>query len=104
MIASPGRKSPIVRISVSPRGTAWRFALEGVSEVDGAMPINPSGGLKSFGHPVGATGVRMISEITDQLAGEALGLQVKGARRGLAQNIGGPGSVAAVALLTAGAG
>lgn len=89
-------------LGLAPRGEGWRWALEGISAVDGAMPINPSGGLKSFGHPIGATGVRMVCELTDQLAGEARGVQVQGARRGVAQNVGGPGSVAAVALLTVG--
>jgi acetyl-CoA C-acetyltransferase len=53
------------------RGTAWKAVLDGVFDLDGEMPINPDGGLKSFGHPVGASGLRMIYEAWLQLRGEA---------------------------------
>ncbi len=65
----------------------------------GALPVNPSGGLKSFGHPVGATGVRMITEVTVQLRNQAGDRQVKDAELGLAHNLGGPGAVACVSIL-----
>jgi acetyl-CoA acetyltransferase len=58
-----------------------------------------SGGLKSCGHPIGSSGVRMIANIHDQLLGRAGRMQVKGARVGLAHNLGGPGAVSAVAVL-----
>ncbi len=53
------------------RGTAWQEVLDGTFKLDGALPINPDGGLKSFGHPVGASGLRMIFECWLQLRGEA---------------------------------
>ncbi|HLK13136.1 MAG TPA: acetyl-CoA acetyltransferase [Candidatus Binatia bacterium] len=83
-----------------PRGEGARFVEEGRASLGGEKPVNPSGGLKSFGHPVGATGVRMIAEVTTQLRGVAGERQVKGARIGLAHNLGGPGAVSCVSLLT----
>ena len=56
------------------------------------MPVNTSGGLKSFGHPIGASGVRMIYEVVTQLRGEAGARQVKDAKLGLVHNLGGPGA------------
>lgn len=82
-------------------GEAPRLAAEGATALGGLLPVNPSGGLKSCGHPIGATGVRMIYEITQQLRGEAGARQVAGARTGLVHNLGGPGSVACVAVFGA---
>jgi len=62
--------------------------------------VNVSGGLKSFGHPIGATGMRMIYELTQQLQGRAGERQVANARLGLAHNLGGPGAVACVSILS----
>jgi len=53
------------------RGTAWKHVLDGRFDLDGELPVNPDGGLKSFGHPVGASGLRMIFEPWLQLRGEA---------------------------------
>jgi acetyl-CoA C-acetyltransferase len=53
------------------RGTAWKEVLDGRFDLDGELPVNPDGGLKSFGHPVGATGLRMHYEAWLQLRGEA---------------------------------
>ena len=53
------------------RGTAWKEVLAGTFDRDGDLPINPDGGLKSFGHPVGASGLRMMFEAWLQLRGEA---------------------------------
>ncbi|MCJ7681839.1 MAG: thiolase domain-containing protein [Candidatus Aminicenantes bacterium] len=64
----------------------------GKSSIDGEFPINPSGGLKSKGHPVGATGIAQVVEIVKQLRGEAEGRQVKNARIAMAQNMGGSGA------------
>lgn len=61
--------------------------------------VNSSGGLKGCGHPVGATGVKQVVELVDQLLGRAQGRQVKGARVGLAQNVGGSGATAVVHIL-----
>ncbi|HEY8639031.1 MAG TPA: acetyl-CoA acetyltransferase [Solirubrobacterales bacterium] len=81
------------------RGDAARFVRDGHTQVGGTIPVNPSGGLKCFGHPIGATGCRMIYEVTRQVQGRAHGLQVEGARTGLAHNLGGPGAVASVTIL-----
>ena len=53
------------------RGTAWKEVLAGTFDLDGELPVNPDGGLKSFGHPVGASGLRMMFECWLQLRGEA---------------------------------
>ena len=58
-------------LGFSERGEAWRDELDGVYDLDGALPVNPDGGLKSFGHPVGASGLRMMFEAWLQLRGEA---------------------------------
>jgi len=81
------------------RGEGGRFVEEGRSALSGDKPINPSGGLKSFGHPVGATGARMIYELTLQLRHQAGERQVKGAEIGLAHNLGGPAAVSCVSIL-----
>jgi acetyl-CoA C-acetyltransferase len=82
-----------------PQGQGGQFIRDGRSSLQGDLPVNPSGGLKSFGHPVGATGVRMIYELTTQLRGKAGARQVKDAELGLAHNLGGPGAVACVVIL-----
>lgn len=61
--------------------------------------VNPSGGLKGCGHPVGATGIKQIVELVEQLRGNAGQRQVKGAKIGLAQNVGGSGATAVVHIL-----
>lgn len=83
------------------KGEAPRLVAGGITALGGILPVNPSGGLKSCGHPIGATGVRMIHEITQQLRGTAGAHQVQGARVGLVHNLGGPGSVACVAIFGA---
>ncbi|HKQ70648.1 MAG TPA: thiolase domain-containing protein [Polyangiaceae bacterium] len=65
----------------------------------GRIPVNTSGGLKAKGHPVGATGIAQVAEIMAQLRGEAGARQIKGARVGLAQNMGGSGGSATVHIL-----
>ncbi len=77
------------------RGTAWKEVLAGAFELGGDLPVNPDGGLKSFGHPVGASGLRMVFECWLQLRGEAGERQVD-TSRGLAltHNLGGyPGEM-----------
>ncbi|WP_433063527.1 acetyl-CoA acetyltransferase [Dactylosporangium sp. CS-033363] len=88
-------------LGFSERGKAWRDILDGRYDLGGALPVNTDGGLKSFGHPIGATGLRMMFECFTQLRGEAGERQVPGARLAVAQNLGGqPGScVAFVAVL-----
>jgi len=72
-----------------------------ITTLDGSLPVNTSGGLKSKGHPVGATGVAQIVEITQQLRGEADKRQVKDAKIGLSHNIGGSGATCTVHILEA---
>lgn len=77
----------------SERGEAFRDVLAGVFDLDGELPINPDGGLKSFGHPVGASGLRMLYECWLQFRGEAGERQIKDPRLGLTHNLGGrPGT------------
>lgn len=80
-------------------GEGAGFVRSGAADVDGTVAVNPSGGLKAFGHPIGATGVRMVQEITRQLQGRAEGRQVPGAATGMAQNLGGLGGVCLIAIL-----
>ncbi len=79
------------------RGTAWKEVLAGAFDLDGDLPVNPDGGLKSFGHPVGASGLRMLFEAWLQLRGEAPeDRRIPTADRGLAltHNLGGyPGEL-----------
>lgn len=80
-------------------GEAADFVGAGETRVEGSIPINPSGGLKSFGHPIGATGCRMIYEVVKQLQERADGRQVEDPSLGLAHNLGGPGAIGAVSIL-----
>jgi len=73
----------------SPRGQAWRDVLDGRFDGDGPQPINPDGGLKSFGHPIGASGLRMMYEMWLQLRGEAGARQIKDPKLGMTHNLGG---------------
>jgi acetyl-CoA C-acetyltransferase len=77
---------------------AYKLVEAEVTSVGGALPVNPSGGLKAKGHPPGATGVAQCVELFAQLRGEAAN-QVDGARVALAHNIGGPTAVSAVTIL-----
>ncbi len=70
-------------------GEGGRMAEEGVTELGGKFPVNPSGGLLCKGHPVGATGVAQVAELCWQLRGEAGARQVQGAKVGLAHCSGG---------------
>jgi acetyl-CoA C-acetyltransferase len=71
----------------------------GRTRLDGEIPVNTSGGLKAKGHPVGATGIAQIHELVEQLRGDQGKRQIKNARRGLAQNMGGTGGSALVHIL-----
>jgi acetyl-CoA C-acetyltransferase len=81
------------------RGQAAAELKKGTFNWDGETAINPSGGLKSFGHPIGSTGCRMLQEITKQLQGRAEGRQVPDPKTGLCHNLGGPFSVCSVTVL-----
>lgn len=78
------------------KGKGGQAVEAGLTKLDGRFPVNPSGGLKAKGHPVGATGVAQAIEIVKQLRGEAGARQVKGARLGLTQNMGGTGGSSVV--------
>ena len=80
-------------------GEGARAILEGWTEKDGRLPVNPSGGLKSKGHPIGATGVSMHVVASMQLRGEAGGMQVEGARLAGAFNMGGAAVANYVSIL-----
>jgi acetyl-CoA C-acetyltransferase len=81
------------------RGKGGEAAMSGATAMGGKIPVNTSGGLKSKGHPVGATGVAQIVELAAQLRGEAGPRQVKNAKFGLAQNMGGSGGSSVVHIL-----
>ncbi|MBI4244760.1 MAG: hypothetical protein HY606_11775 [Planctomycetes bacterium] len=82
------------------KGDEARMLRDGLTQRGGKLPVNISGGLLSCGHPVGATGVRQIYEITRHLQGKAGERQVSGAHTGLAQVFGGPGSVSSVTIIS----
>jgi acetyl-CoA C-acetyltransferase len=81
-------------------GEAKDMIRGNATTVDGEIPVNVSGGLLSCGHPVGATGIRMVVELAEHLRNRAGARQVKGAKIGVTQNIGGPGAVASVTVLS----
>jgi acetyl-CoA C-acetyltransferase len=77
----------------SERGQAWKDVLDGAFDLDGRLSVNPDGGLKSFGHPVGASGLRMLFENWQQFRGEAGERQLQDPKLGLTHNLGGrPGT------------
>jgi len=82
-------------------GQGGPATMKGLTALDGDFPINPSGGLKSKGHPVGATGVAQVVEVVNQLRGEAGQRQIKNARTGLTQNMGGSGASSIIHILEA---
>jgi acetyl-CoA C-acetyltransferase len=86
-------------MGLTPRGQGARAALEGWTEKDGRLPVNPSGGLKSKGHPIGATGVSMHALCSMQLMGEAGDMQVKDARLAGIFNMGGTAVANYVSIL-----
>ncbi len=84
-------------LGFAPRGEGWRLATDGTTARDGELPVNPSGGLKSRGHPLGATGVAQAVELYWQLLGGAGKRQVS-CERGLATNVGGFGNCVITSL------
>ena len=73
----------------SERGKVLRDIEDGFFDLDGKLPVQPDGGLKCFGHPIGASGIRMIYEMYKQLQGKAGPRQIKDPRLGLTHNLGG---------------
>ncbi len=78
------------------RGKAAQAVEQGRTRLDGDIPINPSGGLKSKGHPIGATGIGQVVEVFEQLTENAGERQVKGAKIGMTHNVGATGGSSAV--------
>jgi acetyl-CoA C-acetyltransferase len=86
-------------MGLAPEGQGARVIAEGMSARDGALPINPSGGLKAKGHPIGATGVSMHAITAMQLTGTAGDMQIKDARLGGVFNMGGTAVANYVSIL-----
>lgn len=76
-------------LQLSKRGEGWKDALNGKFDIDGEIPVNIDGGLKSFGHPIGASGIRMLYEFWLQFKGEAGQRQLDNPKLAAAQNLGG---------------
>jgi acetyl-CoA C-acetyltransferase len=83
------------------KGEGGKAVDEGLTELNGEKPINTSGGLKSKGHPVGATGIAQVHEVILQLRGKADKRQIEKAEIGLAHNVGGSGGTAVVHIMEA---
>ncbi|MEA3458645.1 MAG: thiolase domain-containing protein [Candidatus Thermoplasmatota archaeon] len=83
------------------KGQGGKAVENKITTLDGSLPVNTSGGLKSKGHPVGATGVAQIVEIALQLRGDAEKRQVNDAKIGLAHNVGGSGATCTVHIMEA---
>ncbi|ALE91283.1 acetyl-CoA acetyltransferase [Arthrobacter alpinus] len=90
----------IDHLGITEPGKAWQAIEDGRMEMSGSIPINPSGGLLSGGHPVGATGVRMLNDARRQVIGAAGEIQVEGAKNVATLNFG--GSVSTVASFVVG--
>ena len=87
-------------LSISKKGRGVLDVVDGKMTLgNGGIVINPSGGLKACGHPVGATGIKQVIEIATQLENKAGKRQVKNASIGLTHNVGGSGAIAAVHIL-----
>lgn len=89
-------------LGLTPPGESWRAIESGLIDFDGGLPVNPSGGLIGLGHPVGATGVRMLHDAARQVSGAAGECQVPGARTALTLNIGGSCTTVALFAVTGG--
>ena len=86
---TPSEYAAIDHFGITPPGKSWQAVEDGTLERDGATPVNPSGGLIGGGHPVGASGVRMVLDAAKQVSGRAGPMQVEAARRFATLNIGG---------------
>jgi acetyl-CoA acetyltransferase len=87
--SAPGEIMAYDYLGLCPKGEGGRLVQSGATKLGGRQPVNTSGGLLRKGHPVGATGVAQIVELTEQLQGRSGARQVAGARLGLAHNGGG---------------
>jgi acetyl-CoA C-acetyltransferase len=86
---TPSEYLAIDHFGITEPGESWKAVESGDLEKTGAMPVNASGGLIGLGHPVGATGVRMVLDATKQVTGTAGEMQVEGAKTYGTLNIGG---------------
>jgi acetyl-CoA C-acetyltransferase len=86
-------------MGLTPRGQGASAVLDGTTAKEGRLPVNPSGGLKAKGHPIGATGVSMHALTAMQLTGEAGGMQIEGAKLGGIFNMGGAAVANYVSIL-----
>jgi len=89
-------------LQFSPRGRVKEDIDAGTFELDGELPVQPDGGLKCFGHPIGASGLRMMYEMYKQLQGKAGPRQIKNPKLGLTQNMGGRPPAPVVSCLIVG--
>lgn len=89
-------------LQFSPRGKVSEDIRAGTFELGGELPVNTDGGLKCFGHPIGATGLRMLYEVYKQLQEKAGPRQVRDPRLGLTHNQGGEPGGATVSVIIAG--
>lgn len=87
-------------LGFAPPGGAAELTLSGATRLGGRLPVNPDGGLKAKGHPIGATGASQVYEVFQQLRGTAGPRQVPHAERALAHNVGGSGASATVTLFS----
>ena len=83
-----------------PKGTAAHAIREGATSRNGEIPINPSGGLKSKGHPIGATGIGQVVEVFEQFTGKSGEREIKDAEYALTQNFGATGASCAVHIFS----
>ena len=98
---TPSQYMAIDHFGITEPGASWQAVEDGALERDGAIPMNPSGGLIGGGHPVGATGVRMVLDAHRQVTGTAGGYQVDGARTVATLNIGGSTATTVSFIVTA---
>ena len=82
-------------------GEGGAAAADGRTRIDGEIPVNPSGGLKAKGHPIGATGAAQLVELTEQLRGDAGRRQLEGVETGVAHNLGGDAATTVVTVMEA---
>jgi acetyl-CoA acetyltransferase len=87
--SAPAEVMAYESLGFCPKGEGGKLVAEGATRLGGRLPVNTSGGLLRKGHPVGATGIAQIVELTEQLQGRSGDRQVEGARLALAQNGGG---------------
>lgn len=100
---TPTEYMAIDHFGLTPPGESWRAIEDGTVAWDGPTPINPSGGLIGLGHPVGATGVRMLLDAAKQVSGTAGDYQVPGALTAATLNIGGSGTTSVSFVVSASA-